>query len=624
MNASPADVDVRAEVDGTPDADPRRRGVAFRMDADAVVPTVATVLVVVHLAVRAWTAAGGWLARQDLLAGASVAGLPVDLGGPPGSVALAEAVASTTPLSWPALVALELIGQCLVDVVLYRLLVELFGRRPAVLLPLTVYLTSSLPLVGGVWWSAALVQLPLQLVLLCALLGHVRYLRTRTRGALATSALAVAVGLLFAVEVALVPLLLLAATLLWATGGPLGARLRKATRLRAAWGAHVAAVLVGGGARLLLSGGPPVDGVALAEGIRQLPELLTRTVLPGLVGGPWSWRSVDPPLAAPAPPEALVWGAPAALAAVVLGSLLLSRGAVRAWLVVVAAGAVVLVGAGLTPAGGTEAGRLPLGVVPPAMLAVVAALGLGLAFLPVRGAPTVLRRRRWTGGRWLPAGRVRAGVGLVVAGALAAGWLVSTTAFARHWSDNAARGYVEEARASVVGRPELVLADTAVPDDVIPGELAPANTASVLLSGLPGLPRFLQDGEIAYQLTTLDERGRGQLAYVDAVSTSRTGPDPDCGWLTGPEAADVPLRRAAPDGRWIVQISYYGGEDNVIRVEAGGTVGGALIGRGVHDLYMQVSGPVDRVVVTVDDPAKPICVGAVTVGAPRALTPGGS
>jgi hypothetical protein len=320
----------------------------------------------------------------------------------------------------------------------------------------------------------------------------------------------------------------------------------------------------------------------------------------------------------------LVLAAPGVICAVFLCSVLLRRGAARAWLVAAAAGAVVLLAAELSPVEGTGAGRLPAGLVPPATLAVISALCLALAFLPVTGASPVLRRRRRAGRESFPGRLVRTGLGVAVAAALAVGWLVSTTAFAQQWSVNAARGYVAAARASVVGHPDLVLADTAVPEDVVPAALAPANTAAVVLSGLPGLPRFLQDGEIAYQLTTLDDHGRGQLAYVDPVSTSRPGPAPDCGWLVGPDAAEVRLPRATPDGRWIVQISYYGGEANVIRVTAGGAVGGAPIGPGVHDLYLQVSGPVDSVVVTVDDPAKPICVGAVTVGSPRALTAGGS
>jgi hypothetical protein len=478
-------------------------------------------------------------------------------------------------------------------------------------------------LMGGVWWSAALVELPLQLVLLVAVTGHVRHVRTRAPGPALLGALAVAVGLLFGAEAALVPVLLVASTLLWATDGPLGSRLRATVRLPLAWPAQAVAVGVGVAARLLLRGSPLLPA-GLADGVRALPGMLSRTVLPGLVGGPWSWRTVAAPLSAAAPPGAVVRGATAAIAAVVLAGVLVHRGAARAWVVVAVAGAAVLLSRGTVLADGT--GQLPADVVPPASLTLLAALGLGLAFLPVAGAPAVLRRRRWatTGAaRWVPARPVARVLGVAVVAALGVGWVVSTAGFAQQWSVNAARGYVEAARASVVGHPELVLADTTVPEDVLPSSLAPANTAAVVLSGLPNLPQFLHDGQLASQLITLDSHGRGELASVDAVRRSRPGPLTDCGWLVGPDGADVRLPRATADGRWIVQLSYYAGEGNVLRVQAGGTTGGGPVGSGVHDVYLQVSGTVEHVVVTVDDPARPICLGAVTVGRPRALPAGG-
>jgi hypothetical protein len=619
--SAPADVD--ADATGPIPNAPPGRAASRRADPERAVAWAAAVLVILQLTVRGWTAAGGWLARQDFLAGAGAAGLPVHPSGPPGSVALARVVASVTPLSWPALVGLEILGQGLIDLALYRLLVELFGRRPAVLLPLTVYLTSSLPLMGGVWWSAALVELPLQLLLLVAVTGHVRHLRTHDPRPALLGALAVAVGLLFGAEAALVPVLLFAGTLLWATDGPLRARLRMTVRLPLVWPVQAVAVAAGVAARLLLPGGPLLPS-GLADGVRALPGMLSRTVLPGLVGGPWTWRTVAAPLVVAAPPRAVLWGAPAALTVVVLAALLMHRGAARAWVVAAVAGAAVLLARGPVLADGT--GQLPADVVPPASLALLAALCVGLSFLPVVDSPAVLRRRRWatTGAlRWVPARLGSRPVGVAVAVALAAGWLTTTAGFAQHWSVNAARGYVAEARASVVGHPELVLADTTVPEDVVPSSLAPANTAAVVLSGLPGLPQFLHDGQVTSQLITLDEHGRGELAYVDAGSRSRPGPVADCGWLVGPDPADVRLPRATVDGRWIVQLSYYAGEGNVLHVRAGDTTGAALVGSGVHDVYLQVRGRVDHVVVTVDDPAKPICLGAVTVGRPRALPAGG-
>ena len=577
-----------------------------RVDRASVVPAVAGVLIVLHVLLRLWTASGGWFLRQDFLAAAAAAGLPVDVPGPPGAAALARVMASVAPMSWPAFVILELVGQLAVDLLLYGLLVQLFGRRPAVLLPLAVYLASTLPLVGGLWWSAALVQLPLQLALLVAVTGHVRHLRTGGTGAMVASSLAVAIGLLFSPGMALVPLLLLVGTAMWGS-------LRRSRRV---WPAQIAAVAAGLAARALTSAAPLVDATTLADNARDLPGTLLHTVLPGLVGGPGAWSPAVLPLVVPDPAGAVVLTAAVVVAAVVLVTVLVHSGALRAWLLAAAVTVVVLVSGVFSPTG-ADSGGLTADVVPPAVLALVAALALGLASLPVRGAPTVLRRRGWAtrgiGLRVLRPATAPALAAIAVA-ALAAASVVSTAAFGQYWSANAARDFVDAARAGLTGRTDLVLVDGPVPEAVVPGALAPANTTAAVLAGAPGLPWVLREGESANQLTALDAAGRPQLAAVDAVSTSRTGPVPDCGWLVGADPVEVPLSRATRGDDWIVRVSYFAGEGNVVRVDAGDTVTGALVGAGLLDLYVRVTGSVDRVVLTVEDPQRPICVGAVTVG----------
>ena len=623
MSAPPAvDGDVPAEAPERPAA----AVLQLRIDRAAVLPAIAVLLVAGHLILRAWAAAGGWLTGPDFLAAAVAAGLPVDTAGPPGAALLARGVAAVAPLSWPALVSLELLAQLLVDLALYRLLVELFGRRSAVLLPLTVYLTSSLTLVGGVWWSAALVQLPLQLALLTAVSGHVRHLRSRARAPMAASALAVAVGVLFAVEAALVPLLLLAGTALWATAGSIRGRLRVLAELRVVWAVQAVAAAVGIGARLVLSGDPLVDADALAAGVRGLPDVVTHTVLPGLIGGPLTWAPEAVPLASPAPPTGLVWAAAVSLGVVVLAAVLIHRGAVRAWLVAAGAVVVLLLGnaaSGLSERVGPAASG---GLVPPAGAALVVAVALGLAFLPVHGGPVVLRRRAWTtraAGRRVTAWLSHPGGALAVAATLVVGCVVSTTGFERYWSTNAAQDFVVNARADLTGRTELVVADAAVPAEVVPAALAPANRTSVVLAGLPRLPAFLVEGQIVDELVTLDEEGHGQLAVVDPVAASGQGPVEDCGWLAAADAAEVPLPRETPDGRWLVQITYFAGAGNLVTVRAGDTVGGGAADAGVHNLFMSVSGSVDRVVVEVGDAQSPLCVASVAVGHPVALSPAG-
>ncbi|RBY97733.1 hypothetical protein DQ237_02090 [Blastococcus sp. TF02-8] len=618
--SAPSDVDV--DVPAQP---PSRSGAAVlqvRIDRDTVLPALATVLVVVHLVLRGWTAAGGWLTGPDFLAAAVAAGQRVDIAGPPGAAALAHGVAAIAPLSWPALIGLELLGQLLVDLALYRLLVGLFGRRPAVLLPLTVYVASSLTLVGGVWWSAALVQIPVQLALLTALDAHVQHLRTGARAKLVTSAVAVAVGVLFAVEFALVPLLLLAGTALWATAGPARDRVRPLARWWPAWAALVAAAVGGVGLRLL-AGGSLLDADALAPALRELPGTLTRTVLPGLVGGPWNWAPALTPLATADPRAGLVWGAGVVAAVVVLAAVALRRGALRAWLVAVAACAVLLLaGAAATDSGPAE---VPAGLVPPATVAVVAALALALAYLPVRSAPPVLRRRAWTvrgAGSRLVGRLPRTGGAVAVAAALLVGSVLSAAEFREFWSVNTADRYVDNAAAALVGRTDLVVADAPVPEDVVPSALEPANRTSVVLAGLPRLPPFLVEGQVVGELVTLDGLGNPQLAVVDPVTSSATGPDPGCGWLAADGPARIRLPRATGAGRWLVQISYFSGARNGVRVTAGDTLGAGAAEEGAHNLFVQVSGQVREVELAITDTGSPLCVTAVSVG--QAAPLGGS
>ncbi|WP_369258818.1 hypothetical protein [Geodermatophilus amargosae] len=614
--AAAADVAVDAVGDRATAAE-RRPVVTLRVDRNALVPALATLLIVLHLVLRSWTAAGGWFTDLDFQATAAALGVSDEVTGPPGAVALSRALAAVAPLSWPAAVGLALVGQLVVDVALYRLLVALFGHRPAVLLPLAVYLASTLPLVGGVWWSAAVVQLPVQLALLAATAAHVRYLRDGRPGAAVGAALAVAVGTLFSVGLLLVPLLLAVLTLLWWTEGPLRARLAGLVRHRSAWLLQLGAVAVGAGTRALTDR-VPVDAAGLADGVRALPGTLSDTVLPGLTGGPWTWSPVAPTLAAPDPRAGVVAAAAVVVGVVALVTVVVTRGALRALLL---AATAVVVGV-VTAAADPGAGDLPAGLVAPAAAALVVALCLGLAWLPVVGAPVVPRRRAWAqrgSGTRLVSGLLRPALGAVAVALLAAASLSSTTAFAGYWHDNHARSFVETAAAELAERPGVVLVDGPLPETVVPAALQPAVPASTVLAGLVDQPRWLPDGEVVYELATLDGEGRVQLAAVDPVAGSGAGPVPDCGWTAGPEPADVPLEDAAPDGRWIVQVSYLGGSDNAVFITAGGARAGALVGPGLHDLFLQVTGPVDAVRVEVQDTGRPLCVGAVRVGTTRPL-----
>lgn len=71
----------------------------------------------------------------------------------------------------------------------------------------------------------------------------------------------------------------------------------------------------------------------------------------------------------------------------------------------------------------------------------------------------------------------------------------------------------------------------------------------------------------------------------------------------------------------MVRLSYLASEGNAVRITVGDTTTAALVGSGVHDLYLQVDGPVEGVRVAVEDPLHPVCVASVQVGTPRPLPP---
>ena len=106
--AAPADLGVpggEPATDEAPPAGARRSVLQVGVEREALLPLAAAALVVVHLALRVWTAAGGWYTGLDLAGTVGTVTGAVEVPGPPGAAALTRALASVAPLSWPALAA---------------------------------------------------------------------------------------------------------------------------------------------------------------------------------------------------------------------------------------------------------------------------------------------------------------------------------------------------------------------------------------------------------------------------------------------------------------------------------------------------------------------------------------
>jgi hypothetical protein len=126
--------------------------------------------------------------------------------------AISWVLARVALYNWPltCLVILALVAAACFA--LLRVLRTLFGDRPAILVPLAVYLFCPLALAAVDWWSVAAQTLPLELSIFLAVDAHVRYLRSgRMRTAVAAAGWLL-LGLATAQKGAVTPLLLFALT----------------------------------------------------------------------------------------------------------------------------------------------------------------------------------------------------------------------------------------------------------------------------------------------------------------------------------------------------------------------------------------------------------------------------
>jgi hypothetical protein len=273
---------------------------------------------------------------------------------------------------------------------LLRVLRTLFGDRPAILIPLAVYLFCPLALAAVDWWSVAVQTLPLELSIFMAVDAHVRYVRSgRMRTAVAAAGWLL-LGLATAQKGAVTPLLLFALTSgFFVKGRWIAAVAVTARRYWRAWvlyGVLLAGYCVLFFSRLGSSTTPPSAPGPAGRVISFVSTLIGTTLVPGALGGPWRWAVIGDGYAQASPPAALQqlsWGL--ALLIVVISCVYRVR-AWRAWAIIV--GWIVV--ADVFP---VVIGRL--GVAQPGLLGLqaryvtdavaVLALCLGLAFLPLAG-----------------------------------------------------------------------------------------------------------------------------------------------------------------------------------------------------------------------------------------------
>ncbi|OKK01712.1 hypothetical protein [Amycolatopsis sp. CB00013] len=559
---------------------------------------------VIPFVLHVWAALRGSLAQDDFVITyhAAKAG-PFDFGYffqdyhghlAPGGFLLADVLTAWAPLNFAVLMAPVLLMQAAASVLLWAVLVRCFGRRWGILVPFTMFTTSTLLLVPTLWWAYAIQIAPVLLAATAALHAHVRYLADGGRWAIATVAWTV-FGLAFYEKAVFIPVLIAGITVL------LGISLRRHLVLMGV----LAAVLAGYAAVFLTlttsqvgQGGGPVTVGTVAD---MTGRMLGDTLIPGLVGGPWSGPGPGATFAA-SPVVVRIVLLLVAVAVLAFGIRVGGLRARKAWILL---GLVFVADIGLSAATrltevGPELGSDPRYV---ADLALVVALCLAFAFLE----PKPLDR---------PSDPVLSSakrpVALALCLALIASSAVGFSRLAPGLRFEHSRDFLANARASIERDPDLVLFDTAVPNDVLHGWFGENARASRVVGLIPGF----QFDQPTSRMSLLDDSGTARtITGVEPVSRGLPGPVPGCGYTVGEQLVRVPLDTPVL-GRYLLRIDYFTSDGGEGFVDRDGTRVPVWFQPGLHTMYLPIEGLFDKVGFQLSAKGAPVCVAKVDVGRP--------
>lgn len=533
------------------------------------------------------------------------------------------------PLQFGVVATVDMALQALVSFAFYRLLRALFGTRPVILVPLAFFVFTPITLAASTWWAAALNQLPQQLAMITALLCQTHYLRTGRAGRGMLGALAVLGGLLFSEKTLLAVPLVAAYTLLFFVDGNLGRRFVHGWRQH--WRVWLAYLVVAVPYTVYYALAVPSPSGSTGDGgalLQLLGAAFGHALAPGLLGGPWGWAHIGSAGGIAAPGTAASWIAGTIVVGVLIATIVLYRRAWYGWafglgyafldLAVLAVSRATFVG----PLIGDEFRYVT-------DVALVAVLGASLAVLRPVGTwvhpPLAVERRQHPMHRFstpllrdigtlLPRLGTTAVVGLLVVG-VAASSTVSTLRFDAYWSINPARPYLTHLRQDL---PEIP-ASAKMFDQEVPGEVAwallyPYNRLSRMLAPLPDRPQFLELGGTATALAVPDQTGRVRWAQVVGFPAVPGKAPLGCGYRLGSRPVRVPLVKRTIGWTWVVHMAYIASADATATLHVGRTTTHVTFERGLHQLFVEVTGSIDAVYVSALDTAATVCTNSVTVG----------
>ncbi len=516
-------------------------------------------------------------------------------------------VAHHAPYDWPVIAAGILAVDLAATVLVWLILSRLLGAHWSRVVLLAVFAWAPMTLMPTLWWSAAMFLWPHVLCSLAAIWLLVRWRQGDGRAWVNAVGivLVTAIALLWHERAVLILPLVLGVAVALADEARGWRRLTAAlSRFRWLWlgmaGAVVAFLVVHGMLTDVEGGG----GTA-REQAEVSWSFVGRSVVPGLVGGPWDGRTLGGAVV----PATWVTVASMVLVVAVVGLLLRRGGPARRWGLAVLAG-YVCADLALLLAGRSGFGQI-IGLDPRYSSDTLHAAVVCVA-LCLRGAS-------WPAMSALTARTAKRARVLVVGGLLASYGVASafgTALLVPHFQNTQDRDFVTNFREDLAADPTQVIVDGPAPEGLVLPLVGDDNRYSVILGPLPELPAF---DEPSPRLRVVGTDGRLRPVELAGSVPSLPGPDDDCGYAVSTTPQDVEL--AFPvDGRLLLRVRYYAGAEATVRVRVEDWSDDFLARRGPNEVWLvlpDLPGDLTELELVGDGRAE-VCVTDVAAGLPEA------
>jgi hypothetical protein len=505
---------------------------------------------------------------------------------------------------WPAisLVILQLVA----SLALLRALYVILGWRPVLLVPLAFALFSPLGLPAFAWWAAALNALPMIAAMAWVCADAILLVRTGNQRYAVAGTAVFFIGLLFFEKAAVIPFVAFAIAALLAY--VLGDRTAVKTVWRGGFRLWIASlVLVAAWVGLYFV---VVDQRRWTLDLPMTGELLVRSVthgiVPGLIGGPWTWERWAPSSPWALPGVAVMAVGWLVLAAVIAVSVKRKEHAKALWLAAAGYAVACQVPIYLMRSSRFTAIELAQTLRYLPDLAVVLALLAAVGFCAPNRA----------GVARLDASRARTAVIVSVAALFAVSSGYSTVTFTKSWRNNPTKAYVHNVLTSLAtanAETKAPLLDQEVDPLILQRFAWPENLFSHVFALARDRPEFSTS---TTDLRTFDRKGHLVDAQVTWVRHTLPGPKPQCGYLVQPDApVRMPLDGPMLPTEWTAEINYLANSDGSMTFAlSDGDEARVPVHPGLNRVFVRLSGAGDAIVARANTSALSVCLASGPVG----------